>query len=136
MLIKNNEIALAINKINKTFLLLLIKDFFLRLFKINSFPSKMEYFLLINHYTRYYSFFIIQDNLFSFSIRDLIYLLNNHFINNCIFVLRGGPRGRQMPPHPPPLKPLSATPPTAPWRSAKSGVCLSANLFSRVNDLV
>ena len=92
LLIKNNEIALAINKTNKTFLLLLIKDFFLRLFKINSFPSKMEYFLLINYYTRYYSFFIIQDNLFSFSIRDLIYLLNNHFINNCIFVLRG-PQG-------------------------------------------
>ena len=39
-----------------------------------------------------------------------------------------------MPPHRFPLRPPYATPPTAPWRSARPEVCLSANLFSRGND--
>lgn len=39
LLIKNNEITFATNKANKTLLLFLLKDFFLCLFKINSFFS-------------------------------------------------------------------------------------------------
>lgn len=47
LLIKNNEIAFTTNKANKTLLLFLTKDFFLRLFKINSFFHKTKYIFYI-----------------------------------------------------------------------------------------